>query len=116
MSKIAIVQKPPAFMHKQKTIEIAVTTVEEAASKGAQLVVFSEAFIPGYPAWIWRLKPGGDYKLSEELHERLLINAIVMESNDLLPLYEAAREFNVTIVCGIEERDSRLVDRLYITQ
>ena len=108
MSKIAIVQKPPAFMHKQKTIEIAVATVEEAASNGAQLVVFSEAFIPGYPAWIWRLKPGGDYMLSEQLHERLLNNAITMESDDLLPLYEAARKYNVTIVCGIEERDSQL--------
>jgi nitrilase len=29
-----------------------------------------------------------------------------MESNDLDPLYEAARHHNVTIVCGIEERDS----------
>jgi nitrilase len=31
-----------------------------------------------------------------------------MESNDLLPLYETAREHAVTIVCGIEERDSKL--------
>ena len=108
MSKIAIVQKPPVFMHKHKTIEVAVDTVEEAASNGAQLVVFTEAFIPGYPTWIWRLKPGGDWNLSETLHERLLNNAIVMESDDLLPLYEAARKHKVTIVCGIEERDSQL--------
>ena len=31
-----------------------------------------------------------------------------MASNDLDPLYEAARELEVTIVCGIEERDSQL--------
>ena len=108
MSKLAIVQKAPAFLDKQKTIDIAVATVEEAATNGAELVVFTEAFIPGYPTWVWRLRPGGDWNLSEELHERLLNNAVVMESDDLLPLYNAAKKYNVTIVCGIEERDSKL--------
>ena len=108
MSKLAIVQKPPVFLDKQKTIEVAVNTVEEAADNGAELVVFTEAFIPGYPTWIWRLRPGGDWNLSEELHAKLLNNAIVMESNDLVPLYEVAKKHNVTIVCGIEERDSIL--------
>jgi len=108
MSKLAIVQKPPVFLDKQKTIGVAVITVKEAAENGAELVVFTEAFIPGYPSWIWRLRPGGDWNVSEELHERLLKNAIVMESSDLEPLYEAAKKYNVTIVCGIEERDSKL--------
>ncbi len=108
MSKLAIVQKAPVFLDKQKTIEVAVATVEEAAANGAELVVFTEAFIPGYPTWIWRLRPGGDWNLSEELHQRLLNNAVVMESDDLTPLYEAAKKHNVTIVCGIEERDSTL--------
>ena len=108
MSKLAIVQKPPAFMDKQKTIALAVATVKEAADNDADIVVFTEAFIPGYPTWIWRLRPGGDWNLSEELHHRLLNNAVVMESNDLDPLYAAAKKHNVTIVCGIEERDSKL--------
>lgn len=108
MSKLAIVQKAPVFLDKQKTIEVAVATVEEAAKNGAEMVVFTEAFIPGYPTWIWRLRPGGDWNVSEELHERLLNNAVVMESDDLEPLYKAAKKHNVTIVCGIEERDSKL--------
>lgn len=108
MSKLAIVQKAPVFLDKSKTIEVAVATVEEAAVNGAELVVFTEAFIPGYPTWIWRLRPGGDWNLSEELHERLLKNSVVMESEDLVPLYDAAKNHNVTIVCGIEERDSKL--------
>ena len=108
MTQLAIVQKAPVFMDKPKTIELAVDCVAEAAGEGANLIVFTEAFIPGYPAWIWRLRPGGDWNLSEELHQRLLDNAVVMESDDLLPLYEAARQHKVTIVCGIEERDSQL--------
>ncbi len=108
MNKIAIVQNSPVFLDKHKTIELAVAKVEEAASNGAELVVFTEAFIPGYPTWIWRLRPGGDWNVSEELHQRLLSNAVKMESDDLEPLYEAARKHHVTIVCGIEERDSKL--------
>lgn len=108
MTQLAIVQKAPAFLDKRKTIELAVANVEEAAGNGAELVVFTEAFIPGYPAWIWRLRPGGDWDISQKLHERLLNNAVVMESDDLLPLYEAAKQHKVTIVCGIEERDSEL--------
>ena len=106
MTKLAIVQKSPVFLDKEKTIAKAVESVGAAAANNATLVIFTEAFVPGYPTWIWRLRPGGDFGLSEELHERLLCNAVSMESNDLDPLYEAARHHNVTIVCGIEERDS----------
>lgn len=108
MSKLAIVQMSPVFLNKHKTIEVAVDMVIEAAANNAELVVFSEAFIPGYPTWVWRLRPGGDWNLSEELHAKLLKNAVVMESDDLFPLYEVAKKYNVTIVCGIEERDSNL--------
>lgn len=108
MTQIAIVQKPPVFLDKQKTIELAVANVEEAAANGADLVVFAETFIPGYPAWIWRLRPGGDWDLSEELHQRLLHNAVNMDSSDLAPLFEAASKHKLTVVCGIEERDNRL--------
>ena len=108
MTKLAIVQKAPVFLDKQKTIELAVECIEEAAANHAELVVFSEAFIPGYPAWIWRLRPGGDWGLSEELHQRLLRNAINIDSDDLQPLFKAAKQHHVTIVCGIEERDNKL--------
>ena len=108
MTQLAVVQKAPAFLDKYKTIAIAVAAVEEAAAKGAELVVFTEAFIPGYPTWVWRLRPGGDWNLSEQLHEQLLNNAVNLASDDLAPLLDAARKFKVTIVCGIEERESGL--------
>ena len=108
MTHLAIVQKAPAFLDKDKTIRLAVEAVQEAAGNGAELVVFTEAFIPGYPAWIWRLRPGGDWNTSEELHHRLLKNSVNVNSDDLMPLYDAAKKHQVTIVCGIEERDGKL--------
>ena len=108
MSKIAIVQEAPVYLNKQATIEKAVALVAEAAGNGARLVVFPEAFVPGYPAWIWRLRPGGDWSLSEEIHKRLLDNAVNVDSDDLQPLNDAARKHGVTIVCGMHERDNQL--------
>lgn len=104
--RIAIVQKPPQLLDRATTIAQAAASVAEAAAGGAGLVVFPEAYVPGYPAWIWRLRPGGDMDLAERLHARLLDNAVDLSTDHLAPLQQAAREHQVTIVCGIDERDS----------
>jgi nitrilase len=105
MTRIAIVQRAPAFLNRPECLRLAVSAVAEAAAGGARLVVFPEAFIPGYPAWIWRLRPGGDMALSERLHRALMENAINLANDDLGALREAAKEHQVTVVCGINERD-----------
>jgi len=107
MSKLAIVQESPVFLDREKTIQKAVTLVEQAVAGGAEMIIFPEAFVSGYPAWIWRTKPGGDWGLNETLHTRLLENAVNIEGNDLNPLYEIARKHAVTIVCGLNERPSQ---------
>ncbi len=108
MNKVAIVQEAPIVLDKEKTIVQAVGLVEKAADNGAQLIVFPEAFISGYPAWIWRLRPGGDWGANEELHAKLLENSIDLEVNELAPLCKIAKTRKITIVCGINERDGKL--------
>jgi len=107
MSRIAVIQTSAVFLNKSETIAKAVKQIEQAADAGAELIVFSEAFISGYPAWIWRLRPGGDWGLSETLHARLLQNSVDLKSNDLAPLCQAAQTHKVTVVCGINERDNQ---------
>ncbi len=108
MTRIAIIQESPVLLDRKKTIEKAVRSIEQAVSTGADLVVFPEAFISGYPAWIWRLRPGGDWGESQELHARLFDSSVDIEAGDLKPLCEAARQNKITIVCGLNERDSAL--------
>ena len=107
LTKVAVIQKPPVLLDRDKTLEQAVASINEAARAGAALLVFPEAYVPGYPAWIWRLKPGGDIALSGELHARLRRNAVDLERQDLRPLQEAASTHGVTVVMGINEIDSR---------
>jgi nitrilase len=106
MSRLAVVQIPPVFLDRKQTMAKAVASLREAAQAGARLIVFPEAFIPGYPAWIWRLRPGGDMALTEKLHSLLRANAVDLSRDDLAPLREAARQEKVAVVCGVHERDA----------
>jgi len=104
MSKVAIVQLPPVLLDRAATLARSVDAVERAAREGAELIVFPETYVPGYPDWVWRAPPR-DFALASALHERLLANAVDLRADDLAPLREAARTHGVTIACGIQERD-----------
>jgi nitrilase len=104
--KAAVIQKPPVLLDRAKTIDAALASIDEAARDGASLMVFPEAYVPGYPTWIWRLRPGGDMALSGELHARLRENAVDLARGDLQPLQDAAARHGATIVIGIHELDS----------
>jgi nitrilase len=106
-AKVAVIQKPPVLLDRDATIGKAIEAIDEAADAGATLLVFPEAWIPGYPTWIWRLKPGGDMALSGEVHARLRLNAVDVERGDLQPLQDAASRRGVTIVVGLHEIDGR---------
>ena len=53
MHKVAIIQEAPYVLDKVGSIKKAAELINSVAAQGAKLIVFSEAFIPGYPAWIW---------------------------------------------------------------
>ena len=105
--KVAVIQKPPVLLNRSSTIESVLASIDEAVGEGASLLVFPEAYIPGYPTWIWRLRPGGDGTLTGEIHARLRENAVDLDGGDLQPVQEAAAKHGITIVIGINERDSR---------
>jgi hypothetical protein len=67
MFRVAVVQRPPVLLDRAATLSAAVGSIAEAAAGGAKLVVFPEAFVPGYPVWLWRLRPGSDGALGAQL-------------------------------------------------
>jgi nitrilase len=105
--RVAVIQHPPVTLHRAKTLERGVELLEEAAAKGARLVSFPETWLPGYPEWLWRLRPGTDFELTSEIHGRLIENAVDLSGGDLKPLQAAARRLKVTVSIGIHERDGK---------
>jgi nitrilase len=106
MARIAIIQRPPVFLDRAATLNAAVAAIDEAAQGGAQLIVFPETFVPGYPAWMWRLRPGTDMGLTEKIHARLCAHAVNLQADHLAPLRQAAKAHAVTVVCGLNEIDA----------
>jgi nitrilase len=104
--RAAIVQRPPALLHRDETIARVIDGLDEAVAAGAGLVVFPESYVPGYPDYIWRLRPGADYDLSRQVHGRLLENAVDLEGDDLRPVTDAVARHGVTVVLGLHERDA----------
>jgi nitrilase len=105
-SKVAVVQKPPVTLDRAATIAQVCAEISDAAAAGATLVVFPEAYVPGYPAWVWRLQPGRDMALSNKLHARLRENSINLAAGDLDPVCQTAWRHKITVVLGMHEIDA----------
>jgi nitrilase len=103
--RVAVVQRPPVLLEGPATLAAAVGHLHAAADAGARLVVFPEAYVPGYPVWIWRLKPEADYSLTSAIHRQLLANSVDLTADGLRPLRDAAAERSVVVVCGVHERE-----------
>jgi len=49
--KIALAQMAPVWLNREATLAKIEGQVEKAAAAGAELIVFGEALLPGYPFW-----------------------------------------------------------------
>lgn len=105
MTKVAVIQQPPVYLDLQKTMCRAIQLIEVAARDGAQMVVFPEAWFPGYPTFVWRLPPGAGMGKTDELFARLQSNAIDLSQGGMRPLQQAAKDHGVVIVAGYQELD-----------
>ena len=105
--KIAVVQEPPVLLKRDETIEKLVDHIGKASAEGAELVIFPETYVPGYPVWVWEMKPGGteDYRLSQDIFTTLLDQAVTMSGGELDPVREAAKQSGVYVILGVHERD-----------
>ncbi|MEB2782739.1 carbon-nitrogen hydrolase family protein [Algoriphagus sp. C2-6-M1] len=103
--KVAAAQISPVFLNKQKTVEKAINTIKEAANNGSKLIVFPEAFIPGYPDWVWLIPNNKGAELNS-LFVELVENSVSVPDNSTDLLCKAAKENKINVVIGINERNS----------
>jgi len=87
-------------MDSAASLAKAADAAREAARNGAELVVFPEAFVPGYPFWAMALDPMS----INPFMQRLYAQAVEIPSPALQPIQTAAREASITICLGLNER------------
>lgn len=106
-TKVAVVQASPVVMDRDATVEKACRLIQEAAAKGARLVLFPEAFIPAYP---WGLRFGTVVGRRDPAGRRdwarYWANAIEVPGPSAKAIGEAASQAGTYVVIGAIERDT----------
>jgi nitrilase len=103
--KIAAVQATPVFLDGPATLDKACSLIAEAGREGAQLALFPESFIPGYPDWVWTV-PSGEGAVLNPLYADFLANSVTIPGESTEQLCEAARQAGIAVVMGLSERNA----------
>lgn len=103
--KVAAAQVAPHFLDRDKTIDQACDLISRAGKNGAKLIVFPEAYISGYPDWVW-LVPNGSSKMLDELYLALVENAVTIPDEATQQLSQAAKDAGIYVSVGVHERNS----------
>jgi len=107
--RVAAVQAAPVWLDRDASTEKALAFIDRAAAEGAEMVTFSEAWLPGYPWWIWLGSPAWGVPFFLQLHA----NAVEIPGETTRRLCEAAKKHGVQVVMGLNEREG---GSLYCTQ
>ncbi|GGJ42216.1 nitrilase-related carbon-nitrogen hydrolase [Neoroseomonas lacus] len=103
--KLAVVQQPPVYLDLEKSMTRAVELVQEAAEKGCDMPVCPEAWLPGYPTFVWRLPPEAGMSKTDELYALSQANSADLSRDGLRPPLDAAKDHGLVIVLGYQEVD-----------
>src|SRR4051812_3571018 len=78
----------------------------QAAASGAQLVVFPETWLPGYPVWldVCRDVALWDHAPVKQVYGRMAAESVVVDGESGRALGDIARANNITLVVGVTER------------
>ena len=80
---LALAQIAPVWLNRNKTLEKILAYTADGADQKAQLVVFGESLLPGYPFWV-ELTDGArfDSAIQKDIHAHYMANAVNITRED----------------------------------
>jgi nitrilase len=103
--RAAVVQAGSVVFDRERSLEKARGLISDAAAGGAELVVFPEAFIPGYPKGLdFGARVGMRFPEGREDFRRYWEAAVDVPGGATEILSDAARDSRVHLVMGVIER------------
>ena len=104
---VGIAQIAPVWLNREKTITKVEHYLNQAADENCQLVVFSEALVPGYPFWVGRTDGARfNSSIQKEIHAYYLDQAVQIEAGHIKSLSQTAAARQIAVYLGIIERPS----------
>ncbi|MBO6630131.1 MAG: carbon-nitrogen hydrolase family protein [Psychroserpens sp.] len=103
--KVAMAQIAPVWLNKLETLNKVKDAIINAANNDAELIVFGEGLIPGYPFWL-ALTGGAEWNtdVNKTLHAHYVQNSITIENGDLNAICELCKKYKIATYLGIIER------------
>ncbi len=103
---VAIVQHSPVYLDLEKSLQKAVRLIKEAAKKGAQIIVFGETWLSGYPAWIDHCPEIAlwNNEAMKEVFLQMHKSSAIVNDEEMATLKSAAKENKVMVCTGFNER------------
>lgn len=114
---IGLAQVAPVWLNRTKTLEKVLAYTADGAEKGADLIVFGESLVPGYPFWV-ELTDGARFNsaVQKTIHAHYMDNAVTIERGDLDALCQLAGQTQTAVYLGtIERPEDRGGHSLYCT-
>ena len=105
----AAVQAEPCWLDMAAGVEKSIALIEEAAANNAKLIVFPEAWIPGYPHFLWLDSQAWGMQFIQRYHE----NSMTVGSAEYKAIAKAASDNDINVAFGASERDQ---GSLYLAQ
>ncbi len=103
---IAIVQHKPVHLDLPKSLAMALEYIKEAAANNAQLIVFGETWLSGYPAWLDHCSDVAVWnsEATKEVFAQMHANSVDVNGAEMQQLCAAAKEYSVIICMGFNEK------------
>jgi len=106
--KAAVVQAASCIFDREASVEKTCKLVADAAARGSNLILFPEAFIPGYPRGLtFGTVIGSRTKSGRRTWERYWANSVDVPGPATKALGLAAREAKAYLAVGVIEKDTQ---------
>jgi nitrilase len=114
--KVAVVQDGSVFLDRNHSVLKTVDLARQAAAQGAELVLFPEAFVPGYPRGLsFGAIVGNRSAEGRKLFRRYSENAVTVPGPQTDLLAQTAADLGIHLAVGVVERDALKSGTLYCT-
>jgi len=109
--RVAAVHAAPVYADRDRTLDKVASLTAEAASAGARIVAFAEAFLPGFPLWCLVQRPIDQHAQFAELYA----NSVEVPGPHIRRLGQIAQQCEVYLSIGVTERSPVSMGGLFNT-
>ncbi|KAH8670400.1 putative nitrilase [Tricladium varicosporioides] len=107
--RLGAVQAEPIWLDLQGTVAKTIKIIQDAGTKGINVLGFPEVWIPGYPWNIWTQS----IPQNKAMLHKYMANSMSIDSPEMEAIKAAVKEAGIFVVLGYSERDG---GSLYMAQ